>query len=58
VKVIDNILQLPKKFRLFNVKNYAEAVNLAGTVNHVDAWYIERKDYKASSAYLVIVVEA
>jgi len=58
MKVVDNILQLPKKFRLFNVKNYAEAQQIASTINHVDAWFIDRKDYKASSAYLIIVVEA
>ena len=57
MKVIDDILQLPKKFRLFDVKDFAEAENLASTINHVDAWFLDRKDYKASSAYLILVVE-
>jgi len=57
MKVVDGILQLPKKFRLFSVSDYAEAQKIANTRNHVEAWFIDRKDYKASSAYLILVVE-
>ena len=63
MQVINSRLELPKKFRMLEVPGtnpqarFKNAQAMAAERNHVEAFYIERKDYKASCAYLFLVIE-
>lgn len=63
MKVINNILQLPDKFYMVRIDGatpedrFASAQKEASERNHCGAWYVERKDYKSSAAYLFLAVK-
>ena len=62
MKVVRSMLSLPEKFRMIEITGATEAERMAtarqiaSTTNHISAWYIERKGYKASCAYLFLEV--
>jgi len=57
MKRANNILTLPKKFRLLQVKDYQEAQEIVKKRNCVDAYYLEQGRYRAAGNYLILVIE-
>ena len=61
--VTNNRLTLPPKFYMIRIdgqtseERFANAEKQAASRKHSGAWYIERKDYKASAAYLFLARE-
>ena len=60
MQVINDRLQLPKEYNMIQIAGKTEAERIENAkkiaaTHEGEAWYIEKKDYNASGAYLFLV---